>query len=78
YATKQDSVSIADRKQCLPTFDRATGNVIESYTVKDLDEQAKDKCNKRFPKCDNFVVQNNRNRLIFTFDGADGMKTGHT
>ncbi|OIN84155.1 D-alanyl-D-alanine carboxypeptidase [Francisella sp. TX07-6608] len=77
-ATKQDSVSIADRKQCLPKFDRATGNVIESYTVKGLDDQAKDKCNKLFPKGDNFVLQNNRNRLLFTFDGADGMKTGHT
>ncbi|MDE4982373.1 D-alanyl-D-alanine carboxypeptidase, partial [Francisella tularensis subsp. holarctica] len=64
-ATKQDSVSIADRKQCLPKFDLATGNVIESYTVKDLDDQAKDKCNKHFPKGDNFVLQNNRNRLLF-------------
>ncbi|MDE4946896.1 D-alanyl-D-alanine carboxypeptidase, partial [Francisella tularensis subsp. holarctica] len=66
------------RKQCLPKFDRATGNVIESYTFKDLDDQAKDKFNKLFPKGDNFVLQNNRNRLLFTLDGADGMKTGHT
>ncbi len=29
-------------------------------------------------KEDNFVLQNNRNKLLFTFDGADGMKTGHT
>lgn len=24
------------------------------------------------------IKQNNRNRLLYTFDGADGMKTGHT
>lgn len=77
-ATKQDSVSIADRKQCLPKFDHSTGDVIQSYTVKDLSDEAKDKCLKLFPKHDNFVLQNNRNRLLFTFDGADGMKTGHT
>ena len=77
-ATKQDSVSISDRKQCLPKFDRASGNVLESYIAKDLDDQAKDKCSKLFHKGDNFVLQNNRNRLLFTFDGADGMKTGHT
>lgn len=77
-ATKQDSVSIADRKQCLPKFDRSTGDVLQSYTAKDLDDATKDKCSKFFPKRDNFVLQNNRNRLLFTFDGADGMKTGHT
>lgn len=77
-ATKQDSVSIADRKECLPKFDRSNGEVIESYTAKDLDDSAKDKCTKLFPKRDNFVLQNNRNKLLFTFDGADGMKTGHT
>ncbi|MDE5018684.1 D-alanyl-D-alanine carboxypeptidase, partial [Francisella tularensis subsp. holarctica] len=41
-------------------------------------DQANDKCNKIFPKGYNFVLQNNRNRLLFTFDGDDGMKTGHT
>ncbi|QEO59012.1 MULTISPECIES: D-alanyl-D-alanine carboxypeptidase family protein [Francisella] len=77
-ATEQESVSIADRKQCLPKFDRSSGNVLESFTAKGLDSQAQDKCSKLFPKGDNFVLQNNRNRLLFTFDGADGMKTGHT
>ncbi|GAB4226197.1 MAG: D-alanyl-D-alanine carboxypeptidase [Francisella sp.] len=77
-ATKQKSVSIADRKQCLPTFNRSTGDVIQSYTAKGLDDSTKNKCNSLFPKGDNFVLQNNRNRLLFTFDGADGMKTGHT
>ncbi|MFV9971172.1 MAG: D-alanyl-D-alanine carboxypeptidase family protein [Francisella endosymbiont of Hyalomma scupense] len=77
-ATKQDSVSISDRKQCLPKFDHASGNVLESYTAKDLDDQAKDKCSELFPKGNNFVLQNNRNRLLFTFDGVDGMKTGYT
>lgn len=77
-ATKQDSVSISDRKQCLPKFDRSTGNVLMSYTAKGLDDSAKTKCNNLFPNHDNFVLQNNRNRLLFTFDGADGMKTGHT
>lgn len=77
-ATQQESVSIADRKQCLPKFDRSSGNVLESFSAKGLDSQAQDKCSKLFPKGDNFVLQNNRNRLLFTFDGADGMKTGHT
>lgn len=77
-ATQQESVSIADRKQCLPKFDRSSGNVLESFSAKGLDSQAQDKCAKLFPKGDNFVLQNNRNRLLFTFDGADGMKTGHT
>ncbi|ASG68020.1 D-alanyl-D-alanine carboxypeptidase [Francisella halioticida] len=77
-ATKQDSVSIAERKQCLPKFDRSNGEVIQSYTIKGLDDSAKDKCSKLFPKRNNFVLQNNRNKLLFTFDGADGMKTGHT
>ncbi|MDE4998964.1 D-alanyl-D-alanine carboxypeptidase, partial [Francisella tularensis subsp. holarctica] len=52
--------------------------VIESYTVKDIDDQANYKCIKLFPKGDNLVFQNNRNRLLFTFDWADGMKTGDT
>ncbi|WP_265658646.1 D-alanyl-D-alanine carboxypeptidase family protein [Francisella philomiragia] len=77
-ATEQESVSIADRKQCLPKFDRSSGNVLESFSAKGLDSQTQDKCSKLFPKGDNFVLQNNRNRLLFTFDGADGMKTGHT
>ncbi len=77
-ATQQESVSIADRKQCLPKFDRSSGNVLESFSAKGLDSQTQDKCSKLFPKGDNFVLQNNRNRLLFTFDGADGMKTGHT
>jgi D-alanyl-D-alanine carboxypeptidase (penicillin-binding protein 5/6) len=77
-ATKQDSVSIANRKECLPKFDRSTGDVLQSYSASGLDEQTKDKCEKLFPTHDNFVLQNNRNRLLFTFDGADGMKTGHT
>ncbi|MBK2093575.1 D-alanyl-D-alanine carboxypeptidase [Francisella philomiragia] len=77
-ATQQESVSIADRKQCLPKFDRSSGNVLESFSAKGLDSQAQDMCSKLFPKGDNFVLQNNRNRLLFTFDGADGMKTGHT
>lgn len=77
-ATQQESVSIADRKQCLPKFDRSSGNVLESFSAKGLDSQVQDKCSKLFPKGDNFVLQNNRNRLLFTFDGADGMKTGHT
>lgn len=77
-ATQQESVSIADRKQCLPKFDRSSGNVLESFSAIGLDSQAQDKCSKLFPKGDNFVLQNNRNRLLFTFDGADGMKTGHT
>lgn len=77
-ATQQESVSIADRKQCLPKFDRSSGNVLESFSAKGLDSQAQDKCSKLFPKGENFVLQNNRNRLLFTFDGADGMKTGHT
>ncbi|MEY8717098.1 D-alanyl-D-alanine carboxypeptidase family protein [Francisella philomiragia] len=77
-ATQQESVSIADRKQCLPKFDRSSGNVLESFSAKGLDSQDQDKCSKLFPKGDNFVLQNNRNRLLFTFDGADGMKTGHT
>ncbi|MBK2295803.1 D-alanyl-D-alanine carboxypeptidase family protein [Francisella philomiragia] len=77
-ATQQESVSIADRKQCLPKFDRSSGNVLESFSAKGLDSQDQDKCAKLFPKGDNFVLQNNRNRLLFTFDGADGMKTGHT
>ncbi|MDE5026571.1 D-alanyl-D-alanine carboxypeptidase, partial [Francisella tularensis subsp. holarctica] len=62
------------RKKFLHNFDLATGNVIESYTVKDIDYQAKYKCNKLFPKGDNLVLQNNRNRLLFTFDWADCMK----
>ncbi|GMN88742.1 D-alanyl-D-alanine carboxypeptidase family protein [Francisella sciaenopsi] len=77
-ATEQESISIADRKQCLPKFDRSSGNVLESFSAKGLDSQTQDKCSKLFPKGDNFVLQNNRNRLLFTFDGADGMKTGHT
>ncbi|APC91519.1 MULTISPECIES: D-alanyl-D-alanine carboxypeptidase family protein [Francisella] len=77
-ATKQDSVSIADRKQCLPKFDRSSGNVIESYTATDLDDQTKDKCSKLFPNGENFVLQNNRNRLLFTDEDVEGMKTGHT
>ncbi|MED7819572.1 MULTISPECIES: D-alanyl-D-alanine carboxypeptidase family protein [unclassified Francisella] len=77
-ATKQVSVSIADRKECLPKFDRSNGEVMQSYTAKDLSDAAKDNCTKLFPKRDNFVLQNNRNKLLFTFDGADGIKTGHT
>ncbi|MBK2008822.1 D-alanyl-D-alanine carboxypeptidase, partial [Francisella orientalis] len=77
-ATEQESVSIADRKQCLPKFDRSSGSVLESFSAKGLDSQTQDKCSKLFPKSDNFVLQNNRNRLLFTFDGADGMKTGYT
>jgi D-alanyl-D-alanine carboxypeptidase (penicillin-binding protein 5/6) len=77
-ASKQQAVEISDRKHCLPKFDRADGNVIASYTAKDLDDATKDKCTKLFPEKDNFVLQNNRNKLLFTFDGADGMKTGHT
>ncbi|TDT72045.1 penicillin-binding protein 6 [Allofrancisella inopinata] len=77
-ATEQKSVSIADRKQCLPKFDRTDGGVITSYTATNLDDATKNKCSKLFPTGDKFVLQNNRNRLLFTFDGVDGMKTGHT
>ena len=77
-ASKQQVVEISDRKQCLPKFDRSNGSVIASYSAKDLDDATKDKCSKLFPKKDSFVLQNNRNKFLFTFDGADGMKTGHT
>jgi D-alanyl-D-alanine carboxypeptidase (penicillin-binding protein 5/6) len=77
-ASKQQAVEISDRKQCMPKIDRGNGSVIASYSAIKLDDTTKDKCNKLFPKKDNFVLQNNRNKLLFTFDGADGMKTGHT
>ncbi|AXA33819.1 D-alanyl-D-alanine carboxypeptidase family protein [Francisella adeliensis] len=77
-ATKQQSVSITDRKMCMPKFDRSNGMVTQSYSSSKLNDEDKDKCTKLFPKRDNFVLQNNRNKLLFTFDGADGMKTGHT
>ncbi len=77
-ASKQKVIEISDRKQCRPKFDLSNGSVIASYSAKDLDDATKYKCSKLFPKKDNFVLQNNRNTLLFTFDGADGMKTGHT
>jgi D-alanyl-D-alanine carboxypeptidase (penicillin-binding protein 5/6) len=77
-ASKQYSVSIKNRKQCLPKFNRNDGNVLQSYSVKALSYADKKKCSGLFPKNDKFVLQNNRNKLLFTFDGADGMKTGHT
>ena len=77
-ATQQKIVSIENRKMCLPKFDHSSGSVINSYTASNLSSSNKAKCSELFPIGDNFVLQNNRNKLLFTFKGADGMKTGHT